>query len=308
MPRVRPEEDYVKKWLKDHFGVNATPVDDDPPDLEFEMNGKVIGVEVVQIMRGITKALTTEWLKKELQKIVPPCLKSFEDEYAQRIRSRGETGCFICRITHGEFMKNIAPDSVTNAINNIEKTITQGLKVIFKLDEVKDEDFFRDEENKLQLDHFWNGYWSGSPVEHGFVEAWGNTYVIETKDKLEITLIRGPYKDTVPDDRLFDCTVFDDPPEGLLIDEGAAVRNEIYEDFKNYVQNVIREKKETCLKKLGQRSQDKYDELWLYIHNELGPNQFFIREDMKAARFDFENYWSKVYCSNVLLKGDKNAL
>ena len=307
MSELRPEEIYVKKQLEDSLGVIITP-GSDPPDLEFELNEKLIGVEIVRVMKKITEKLTTAWLEDTLQKIIPPCLESFEDKYAQSVRSMGETGCFICRVEYGNFIKNADSNNVTYSAvkSSIEKAVTQGLKVIFKLDEVKNEEFFWDEGNLFQLIQFWNGNFPGSPVDSGFVEMWGITYVIKTEDLFDISIIRGSYKNKVPGDKLFDSLLFDDP-SCLLIDEGASNRNEVYEDFRSYFQDVIREKKETCSQSqnLGQRSEDKYDELWLYIHNELGPNQFFIREDMKATRFNFENYWSKVYCSNISLKGDR---
>ena len=74
------------------------------------------------------------------------------------------------------------------------------------------------------------------------------------------------------------------------------IANEELNSFKDCIQKAIHKKKKTCLKELGQRRDDNYDEMWLYLYENINPFLFLVskREQVKAMSFNFANYWSKV--------------
>ncbi len=110
MSKPEPEEIFLKNKLEEQLGVSIRHNENDPPDLEFELNGKLIGIEVTRVMKKMDDGkLSRLWLKNNLPKIIEPCLEAFEKEYACEIRKRGETRCFGCRVTWGDFMKKGAP-------------------------------------------------------------------------------------------------------------------------------------------------------------------------------------------------------
>ena len=130
----------------------------------------------------------------------------------------------------------------------------------------------------------------------GFVEK-NFSYSIEIDEGFYLDIICGPYKETisVPGDKLFD-----DPPL-WGIDEGAVIVDEEFAPLYDYIQDAIQEKKKKCMSLnksgplKGQRKDDKYDEMWLYLYDEINPFLFQLkREQVKAMPFNFENYWSKV--------------
>ena len=214
MSKPEPEEIFLKNKLEEQLGVSIrhNTKGNDPPDLEFELNGKRIGIEVTRVMKKMDDDASILWLKDNLAKTIKPCLEEFEKKYARDIRNRGETRCFAFRVTWGDFRKRV--DASTETFNDIrdsiQKTIIQGLKVIFGLPEVKSERFFSDPLDRqaainLQM---LNDFWTGNPsvlIDGGIVEA-NLGYSIKIDEGFYLDIICGPYKETisVPGDKLFD--------------------------------------------------------------------------------------------------------
>lgn len=296
MSKPKPEEIFLKDKLEEQLNVSVkhNTCGNDPPDLEFELNGKLIGIEVTQIMKKVSNKITMLWLKNNLPKIIEPCLEEFEKKYARDIRKTGETRCFGWGLDWGGFMDMESASTETfSTIKDIQKTVIQGLKVIFVLPGVENERFFFDKNNLLQLNEFWAGNFPSAPIDGGFVTKYSNcSWGIKIKKGFWLHIGCDSYKDTVtvPDDKLFDDSLL------VGIKEGAVIANKEYAPFKNYIQEAIQEKKKSGLKKLGQRKSDKYEEMWLYLYEGINPFLFLVskREEVKAMSFDFENYWSKV--------------
>lgn len=133
MSKPEPEEILLKDKLEEQLGVIIRHNENDPPDLEFESNGKQIGIEVTRVMKKMDDDASVLWLKDNLTKTIKSCLEEFEKKYARDIRNGGETRCFAFRVTWGDFRKRADASTETfNAIrDSIQKTITQGLKVVF---------------------------------------------------------------------------------------------------------------------------------------------------------------------------------
>lgn len=292
-------EIFLKGKLEEQLNVSIrhNTKGNDPPDLEFESNGKQIGIEVTRVIKKMDDDASILWLKDHLAKTIKPCLEAFEKKYAHDIRNDGETRCFVFRVTWGDFRKRVDASTETfNAIrDSIQKTIIQGLKVLFRLPEVKNEMFFSDKTNLLQLNEFWAGNFPGAPIDGGFVTKYSNwSWEIKIKKGFYLDILCGPYKETisVPDDKLFDNSPL------LGIDEGAVIVGEEFAPLYGYIQEAIHAKKKKCMSlddKSGQQKDEKYDEMWLYLYDEINPSLFQLkREQVKAMPFNFENYWSKV--------------
>ena len=295
MSKPEPEEIFLKNKLEEQLGVSIRHNENDPPDLEFELNGKLIGIEVTQIMENMSDGNSRRWLEIQLAETVHLCLDAFENKYVHAIREKGETRNAGYRMTWENFMKSKeASKEKFNAIrDSIQKTITQGLKVIFKLPEVKKEKFFSDPLDKLSignlriLNDFWDNGTSGAPIDGGFVEKRSDCiYTIKTEGFcLDIFL---------------DETLFHRPLLGT--DKGGVSVNDELELLKDCIQKAIKIKKKTCMSlnksgpRKGQRKDDKYDEMWLYLYDGINPSLFFGFKGghVKAMPFNFENYWSKV--------------
>ena len=224
MSKPEPEEIFLKNKLEEQLGVSIRHNENDPPDLEFELNGKLIGIEITRVMKKMDDGASVRWLKDNLAKTIKPCLEEFEKKYARDIRNGGETRCFTFRVEWGDFRKRSdATKETFNLIrNSIQKTVTQGLKVIFfELPEVKNERFWID----------------GGVVEKSF------SYGIEIDEGFYLNILCGPYKETisVPGDKLFD-----DPPL-WGIDEGAVIVGEEFAPLYGYIQEAIHAKKKKCM-------------------------------------------------------------
>ena len=109
------------------------------------------------------------------------------------------------------------------------------------------------------LNDFWNNGTSGASIDGGVVEKRSDCiYTIKTEGFcLDIFL---------------DETLFHRPPLGT--DKGGVSVNDELELLKGCIQEAIHKKKKTCLKKLGQRRDDNYDEMRLYLYDEINPSLF----------------------------------
>ena len=296
MSKPKPEEIFLKSKLEAQLNVRVrhNTNGNDPPDLEFELNRRLIGIEVTQIMKKASDKITRLWLKNNLPKIIEPCLGEFEKKHARDIRKTGETRCFGWGLDWGDFMKmENASTEKFNDLKYIQNTVIQGLMVIFGLPEIENERFFSDKNNLLQLNEFRSGNFPDAPIDGGFVTKYSNcSWGIKIKKGFWLHIGCDSYKDTitVPDDKLFDTSLL------VGIKEGAVIANEEYAPFKDYIQKAITKKKKSCLKELGQRKDDKYNEMWLYLYENINPFLFLVskREQVKAMSFNFANYWSKV--------------
>ena len=303
MSDSKSEEIFLKDKLEDLLNVTIThnTNGNDPPDLEFELDGKLIGIEVMCVMKDMSDDASIKWLDDNLRKTIEPCLEEFEKKYARIIRSRGETRCFAFTTQWGDFRDR--PDSSIETFNairgKIQKTITQGLKVFFKLSEVKNEMFFSDDEiNLWQLREFWNGNLPGCPLDGGMLDGTFG-YFIEMDDGFDLSIICGDCKKErpVPDDKLFD-----NYSPLWATDEGGVMVDDEFAHLHHYVQGAICKKKGKCINKLGSRKDDQYDEMWLYLYDEVHPALPQIKQGrVESMSFDFGNYWSRVCLYTSLL-------
>ena len=74
MSKPEPEEIFLKNKLEEQLGVSIRHNANDPPDLEFELNGKLIGIEVTRVMKKMDDDASVLWLKDNLAKTIKPCL------------------------------------------------------------------------------------------------------------------------------------------------------------------------------------------------------------------------------------------
>ena len=284
----------------------------DPPDLEFEWNGKQIGIEVMRITKKMDDGTDHLWLKDNLAKTIKPCLETFEKKYARDIRNKGEKRRFFINVTYQDFKDRMDTSrEIFNAIkDDIPKIVTQGLKVIFKLPEVRRERFFSQGEkldfsivkNTLgettyelwQLNRFWAGNCCRVRIDKGSIEKTDFGYSIKIDEGFDLGIYCWPFQETVPvsNEKLFDKNPLWNISEGAeLVDKELAL-------LKKHIQAAIYQKKKKCMKKLGQRkgNNDKYDEIWLYLYDDISAflSQLLKRKQTKDMLFNFENYWSKV--------------
>lgn len=292
--RERFEEVFLKDKLEKELNVSIKRnVDgDDPPDLEFELEGKRIGIEISRVMPDMNDGESMIWVFEELKKIIESCLEEFEKNYARIIRSEGERKCFECSLVRRvvPFMEreDASKETFNSIRGDIEKTIMQGLKVFFRLPEVENEMFFSDKSNLRELRGFWNAGLPGCPLYRGWLEGNGDSKhcFIEMDNVFDLAIFCRNYSEgPVPDDKLF----LDDPIVGFGYDNEGPVPSQ------KRIQDIVYEKKHKCIKKLGLRKDDPYDEMWLYLYDEV--NQILPqngRERLEAMSLNFGNYWSKV--------------
>ena len=297
------EEIFLKDKLENLLNVTIThnTNGNDPPDLEFELDGKQIGIEVMCIMKDMGDDTSIKWLNDNLRKTIEPCLEEFEKKYARIIRSKGETRCFALTAQWGDFRERADASKETfNAIrDSIQKTITQGLKVFFRLPEVEKERFFSDKMNLWELREFWRGNLPGCSLDGGMLEGILDGHFIAINDGFDLSIISGGYRQEipVPDDKLFD-----NYSSLWTTDQGGAMVDTEFAHLHHYIQRAIYKKREKCINKLGSRKEDQYDEMWLYLYDEVSrPLPHIKPGQVEAMSFDFGKYWSKVCLYTTLL-------
>ena len=108
------------------------------PDLEFKLNGDLIGVEVMQVMKNMSDG------NSKRRRLSIPAWKRLKKNMLAIFGIEVKKDVLEFR---AKAFLNRSDDSIKtfNAIRDrIQKTVTQGLKVLFELPEVKKEKFFSD--------------------------------------------------------------------------------------------------------------------------------------------------------------------